>query len=134
MKWISVKDRLPKRPPNRTDENGRECFVVTDDFIVTDSEGRVFEACYSYANKSFWYGNSLNKIEVVAYMPLPEPYKTKMTNYDKIKSMSIEEMADCEYLNCPYSQLDFQHFCRHFNSNCHDCMIDWLKKEADNEN
>ena len=77
MKWISVKDRLPKRPPNRIDENGQEWFTVSDSFIVTDTEGRVFEAEYNYCNKFFWYYNSSNKIEVVAYMPLPKPYKPK---------------------------------------------------------
>ena len=77
MKWISIKDRLPKRPPNRIDESGRKWFTVSDSFIVTDTEGRVFEADYDYYSKSFWYGNSLNEIKVVAYMPLPKPYKAK---------------------------------------------------------
>ena len=77
MKWISVKDRLPKRPPSCTDDNGLELITVAEDFIVTDNEGRVFEASYSYDNKSFWYGNSLNEIKVVAYMPLPKAYKPK---------------------------------------------------------
>ena len=77
MKWISVKDRLPKRPPSRINENGQKIFKSSDRFIVTDSDGRVFEADYTYCNKSFWNGNSLNEIKVVAYMPLPKPYKPK---------------------------------------------------------
>lgn len=28
MKWISVKDRLPKRPPSCTDDNGLELITV----------------------------------------------------------------------------------------------------------
>ena len=75
--WISVKDRLPKRPPSRINENGQEIFKSIDRFIVTDSDGRVFEADYSYHYKIFLNVNSLNKIEVVAYMPLPKPYKAK---------------------------------------------------------
>lgn len=75
--WINVKDRLPKRPPNCIDENGRKWITVRDSFIVTDTEGRVFEAVYDYYSKSFWYGNSLNEIKVVAYMPLPKAYKPK---------------------------------------------------------
>lgn len=77
MKWISVKDRLPKRPPSRINKKGHEIFKSSDRFIVTDSEGRVFEADYDYRKKGFWNGNSLNEIKVVAYMPLPKPYKLK---------------------------------------------------------
>lgn len=77
MKWISVKDRLPKRPPSRINENGQEILKSSDRFIVTDSDGRIFEADYNYRTKSFWNGNSLNEIKVVAYMPLPKPYKPK---------------------------------------------------------
>lgn len=89
MKWISVKDRLPKRPPNRIDENGRKWLTVSDSFIVTDTEGRVFEAVYDYYSKSFWYGNGSNKIEVVAYMPLPKPYKLK----EDVKEMTEVETS-----------------------------------------
>ncbi|HCB96493.1 MAG TPA: hypothetical protein DEP65_13535, partial [Ruminococcus sp.] len=87
MKWISVKDRLPKRPPSRINKNGQEIFKSSDRFIVTDSDGRVFEADYNYHYKSFWNVNSLNKIEVVAYMPLPQPYKPKnvISHRDKRK-------------------------------------------------
>ena len=77
MKWISVKDRLPKRPLSRINKNGQEILKSSDRFIVTDSDGRVFEADYSYHYKIFLNVNSLNKIEVVAYMPLPKPYKPK---------------------------------------------------------
>ena len=77
MKWISVKDRLPKMPPSRINENGQKIFKLSDRFIVTDSDGRVFEAVYDYYSKSFWYGNSLNEIKVAAYMPLPKAYKPK---------------------------------------------------------
>ena len=75
--WISVKDRLPKRPPSRINENGQEIFKSIDRFIVTDSDGRVFEADYSYHYKMFLNVNSKNKIEVVSYMLLPKPYKAK---------------------------------------------------------
>lgn len=30
--------------------------LMAEDFIVTDNERRVFEASYSYDNKSFCYG------------------------------------------------------------------------------
>lgn len=43
---------------------------MAEDVIVTDSEGRVFEVNYNYDNKSF-------ATVVVAYMPLPKPYKLK---------------------------------------------------------
>ena len=89
MKWISVKDRLPKRPPNRINKNGQIIFKVSDRFIVTDIEGRVFEADYNYRNKSFWNGNSLNEIKVVAYMPLPKAYKPK----EDVKEMTEVETS-----------------------------------------
>ena len=53
MKWISVKDRLPKRPLSRINKNGQEILKSSDRFIVTDSDGRVFEADYNYLTKSF---------------------------------------------------------------------------------
>ena len=74
-KWIKVTDRLPKRPPDRVDEQGRTWFTPTVDVIVYDGKN-VFEAHYTFMNKDFWYTDSLHPLKnITHWMPLPEPPK-----------------------------------------------------------
>lgn len=53
-----------------------------------------------------------------------------MTNFEKIKQMSIDEMArscmnffDCPYVGCPME--------KRFNNSCIDCTKHWLESEVD---
>lgn len=75
MNWIPVSERLPEKPKNWIDEYGREWSKTSDYFIITDDKGRVYVAGYTFCEKCFWYNYSLNEVNAVAWMPLPEPYE-----------------------------------------------------------
>ena len=60
--------------------------------------------------------------------------KLRMTNFEKIKSMSIDEMArSCiDFFSCPYGTPYVG--CpmeKRFNNSCIDCTKHWLESEAD---
>ena len=55
-----------------------------------------------------------------------------MTNADKIRAMTDEEMANTIYA-CPpdYAKLSEDEICIKFNDECKACWLNWLKQEAD---
>ena len=53
-----------------------------------------------------------------------------MTNYEKIKNMSVEEMAEFFKGECNFCALHGK--CRDFNS-CHEGHKQWLESEAEND-
>ncbi len=60
--------------------------------------------------------------------------KLRMTNFERIKSMSIDEMArSCiDFFSCPYGTPYVG--CpmeKRFNNSCIDCTKHWLESEAD---
>ena len=75
QEWISVKDGLPERPPDRVDEQGRSWFTPNIDCIVYDGKS-VFAANYCFQNKCFWYADTLHPLKnITHWMPLPHPPK-----------------------------------------------------------
>ncbi len=59
---------------------------------------------------------------------LLKPY----TNYDKIRDMSIEEMA--QFILCPNNHLNFKNkllICDLENTSCIECCKKWLESEAE---
>lgn len=63
--------------------------------------------------------------------------KLRMTNFEKIKSMRIDEMAqsDMDIFTCPYfyPSKGEEHFsmCKKFNCDCTTCIRHWLESEAE---
>ena len=61
--------------------------------------------------------------------------KKHITNFEKIKKMSIEEMAqsDMEIFTCPYTLVDetYGFMCKEFNDDCTSCIKHWLESEAE---
>lgn len=62
--------------------------------------------------------------------------KLRMTNFERIKSMSIDEMArSCiDFFNCPYGTPYVG--CpmeKRFNNSCIDCTKHWLESEVDSD-
>ena len=78
VKWISVSERLPEQPPDYF-KNGHWWMVSGEDFIVADSDGKVYEAHWTYGcscQRYFWYVNSLTPLKnITHWMPLPDPPK-----------------------------------------------------------
>ena len=55
-------------------------------------------------------------------------FKKSITNADKIRSMTDEELALT--IMCPFDT--DPELCNGYAPTCYDCTLDWLKKEADN--
>lgn len=72
-RWISVEDRLPK--PNEKDEDGVQRY-----YLIQNKYGDMMVAAYLEANFgcTWWeqmYAYKPVEYRVVAWMPLPEPYR-----------------------------------------------------------
>lgn len=75
QEWVSVNDRLPERPPDRVDEQGRSWFTPNIDCIVYDGKS-VFAANYCFQNKCFWYADTLHPLKnITHWMEIPRPPK-----------------------------------------------------------
>ena len=75
QEWISVDDRLPKRPPDRVDDQGRSWFITGIECLVYDGKN-VFAAHYCFMNKCFWYSDTLHPLKnITHWMPIPQPPK-----------------------------------------------------------
>lgn len=60
----------------------------------------------------------------------------KMTNYERIKSMRIDEIAECSMLffTCPYGTPYVGcEMGKQFKDDCIQCTKHWLESEADTE-
>lgn len=54
-----------------------------------------------------------------------------MTNYEKIKQMSVEELAEqFEECICSHIQSYNVNYCNGKND-CENCVVDWLQEEAE---
>ena len=68
QEWIPVSERLPET---------NEKVLITRRFglYVGDDYDRCIDLGYYYSNLNRWDTLNLDDIEVLAWMPLPEPYK-----------------------------------------------------------
>ena len=75
-RWIPVSERLPEKPPDYF-KDGHWWMVSGEDFIVADSDGKVYEAHWTYGcshQNYFWYVNSLTPLtNITHWQPLPQP-------------------------------------------------------------
>ena len=93
QRWIPVSERLPEQPKENSVFDGKEL-----ELYLVSIKGD------PYPFRAFWNGkfftNGWQKCDVTAWMPLPEPFRESevdyapMTNADRIKSMTDEELAE----------------------------------------
>ena len=67
-RWIPVSERLPKR------ENSEQ---LRGWYLTTNAYGSVGVTKYEFKNGSFGFIGWGSDIRIVAWMPLPEPYKAE---------------------------------------------------------
>lgn len=64
--WIPCKERLPSEEEYRK---------TVGTFIVSDKDGDVYTAYFDQARKKWHNRDSLNLSNIIAWQPLPEPFK-----------------------------------------------------------
>ena len=73
--WIDINKATPVQPPD-TYHDGHKWFCSGEDYLVADSEGRVFVAHWTFGCSSmnyFWLTNSLTTLKnITHWMPLPK--------------------------------------------------------------
>lgn len=52
----------------------------------------------------------------------------KMTNFERIKQMSVDEIAKCICIELPHCPVQAIH-CK--DTNCVNCFKEWLERDAD---
>lgn len=85
--WIPVSERLPEVHPFQIDEpdgqfNIAEDYCVTSDLVlVQTTDGRMAVALYEddLDGRTYWEAEPYGCLDVVAWMPLPEPYEEVTT-------------------------------------------------------
>lgn len=91
--------------------------------------------------QSIYFKSRQNALSFVKYLELADnvieldkkELQTPMTNYDRIRAMSVEEMAECSipFFNCPYDTpyvgCDMG---KKFDDDCIKCTKAWLEQEV----
>lgn len=127
--WISCSDRLPTEYAN---------YNVS----CRDEKGKEWVTTMMFDYGKFGGVSSFHNL-VVAWQPLPEPYKEystprKQTNADRIRSMSDEELAELlpivsDYMCKPtifcLEQMEKRGEC----VNTKKCALNWLNEEVSND-
>ena len=67
FEWIPVSERLPEPPKGNQELD----YSKLDVYLVSINEGYPFRAFWDGKN----FGDGMFKLDVKAWMPLPEPYK-----------------------------------------------------------
>lgn len=106
--WIPCSERLPEEP----EENSLFEWKCLEVYLVTTKYGsNAQDKVYPF--RAFWNGinftDGMNILDVIAWMPLPEPYRVSaenaqpketplteqpQTNADRIRSMTDDELLD----------------------------------------
>lgn len=140
--WIPCSEQIPEEPEENPLFEGK-CLEV---YLVTTKYGSS-EQDKVYPFRAFWNGinftDGMNILDVIAWMPLPEPYRVSaenaqpeetplteqpQTNADRIRSMTDEELALA--VMCPADITGGDTKCDRYG-NCRKCTLDWLQRESE---
>lgn len=126
-KWISVKERLPE--------------LSTQDVLVTD--GRNVSMGF-FPSINLWCAfYPVKSRDITHWMPLPEPQEENdkpMTNADRIRAMTDEELAKCIFeigfdchLCSEHERLSDNPLLRHekCDEKCTEHCLEWLQQPAE---
>ena len=147
QKWIPGSERLPDDGDVRfymcIVENHEEDLPMFCQYA--EERGFGFWRDYydadtlGFVDSEFQTNEELGYEKVVAWMPLPEPYRESevdyapMTNADRIRSMTDEELALA--IMCPAEyDLNFNknEKCNgEMSENCYECSLKWLQAESE---
>lgn len=77
--------------------------------------------------------HEMNVSEYIRWLVEREREAMKMTNYERIKNMSVEEMAEScdEFFSCPYGQPYVGCDMEEKYKNCSECVKHWLNSEVE---
>lgn len=140
--WIPCSERLPEEP----EENSLFEWKCLEVYLVTTKYGsNAQDKVYPF--RAFWNGinftDGMNILDVIAWMPLPEPYRVSaenaqpketplteqpQTNAERIRSMTDEELALA--VMCPADITGGDTKCDQYH-NCRKCTLDWLQRESE---
>ncbi len=127
QRWIPISERLP--------ENGVQV-------LCCNKYGSVFTSCVTAKDRSSVYFGK--HYDVIAWMPLPEPYQVgaenahtekPQTNADRIRSMTDEELAEVLFGSC-IERMGVEECFYPVGAlkgipDCKTCISDWLKAESE---
>lgn len=143
--WIPCSERLPDDRDNRfymcAVENHEEdppMFCQYEEEYGFGFWNDIYdEHTLGFVDSEFKTNEELGYEKVIAWQPLPEPYREgqktkKRTNADRIRNMTDEELAKeiaegIECMQCPYN--DDYETCGAIE--CEKLFLDWLQSEAD---
>lgn len=141
MKPIKIESKDPYTEiANIIDDWCRKNFY--DSFVVTLSrDGQIITEYLEFDGGDFdfiwgndWYEGEKDII-LIGFMPMQQlrVFGAGETNYDKLRAMTMEELANSRTL-CPYTAQEGDKCDKWIGSddmrNCAACALDWLKQEA----
>lgn len=147
QRWIPVAERLPEDGDSVNvtwiNRNPEPYYSSIKDVPFTATAVYYNEKWYWWSSTCVDYLKEYGKcdwelvdkdIDIVAWMPLPEPYREgelpKQTNADRIRSMTDEELAI--HMMCPNEMGLAEIECDKSDScNCYECLLNWLWAESE---
>ena len=151
--WIPCSEQIPEEPEENPLFEGKclEVYLVTTKY-GSNAQDKV------YPFRAFWNGinftDGMNILDVIAWMPLPEPYRVSaenaqpketplteqpQTNADRIRSMTDEELAEwitnmCEFERHGEPYKSIYNLDTDNEEEIHDSygdLLSWLKAESE---
>lgn len=129
--WIPLKWEVPEFESDFPWERDGDTVIVTDGNLISVERTKKDAQDHFYPS-----GRWFELKDVTHWMPLPKLPDTPLTNADRIRQMSDEELATLLAMACPtdfrcdavepYEDESAEHHCAR-------CLLPWLKSPAKGE-